>query len=53
MSAKQFFVGLVTVTVPDLFQRCDIFLKKRMEEMFAYDLELILALAKTQNNSIK
>ena len=46
------FVGRVIVaTAPELCQKCNFFLKKRMEEIFAYVLEFMLSLVKMQNNS--
>ena len=50
---NNFFVGLVIVTtVPELCQKFDFFLKKRMKIIFAHVLKFIhvLTLAKMQNN---
>ena len=42
---------MIVATVPELCQKCDIFLKKRMKEMFAYVLEFMLTFDKKQNTS--
>ena len=41
----------MVATAPELLLKCDFFLKKRMKELFAYVLELMLTLAKMQSNS--
>ena len=49
---NKFFVGwMIEATAPELYQKCDFFLRKRMKEIVAYVLEFMLTLAKMQNNS--
>ena len=40
---------MIVVTAPELRQNCDICLKKRMKESFAYVLEFMLTFDKMQN----
>ena len=49
---NKLLVGRVIVAAaPELCQKCDFSLHKRMQEMFAYVLECMLTLAKMQDNS--
>ena len=41
----------VVATAPELCQKCDFLLKKRMEEIFAYVLEFILIFDKMENTN--
>ena len=42
---------MIVTTVPELCEKCDFFLEKRLKKFFAYVLEFMLTLAKMQNNS--
>ena len=42
---------MIVATAPELCQKCDFFLKKNMEEVFAYVLECMLTMAKIENIS--
>ena len=44
------FVGwVIGAAAPELCQKCDFYLKKRIKEMFAYVLEFMLTFVKMQN----
>ena len=42
---------MIVVIAPELCQKCDFFLKKRMKEIFAYALEFMLTFDKMQTTS--
>ena len=41
---------MIVAKASELCQKCDFFLKKRMEEIFTYVLEFMFILAKMQDN---
>ena len=42
---------MIGATAPELCQKCDFFLKKRMKEIFAYVLQFMLTIDKMQNTN--
>ena len=42
---------MIGTTAPELFQDCDFFLEKRMKEIFAYVLKVMLTFHKMQNTN--
>ena len=42
---------MIVATVPELCQKCDFFLEKRLKKFFVYVMEFMLTLAKMQNYS--
>ena len=42
---------MIVATAPEFCQKCDLFLRKRMKEIFAYVLEFMLTFDTMQNTS--